>query len=375
MTRRKPFEEYRAFLEEKGYTLLITEKQYFGSSNVYKGLCPSGHKCNINYDKLKRGGTCCTPCGREKGKKTLMKNYGVESPLQNPEIMRKVKQTLMKNYGVEHTLQNPELMRKAKETLMKNHGVESPLQNPELAAKQKATLMENYGVENPMQNPELMRKAKDTLMKNYGVEHTLQSEELHAKQKATLMKNYGVEVPLKNPEILARQKETMVQNHGVEFPLQNKEIFKKHTDTMMERHGVRSALHKPEILKKQQESVVSHKEYIFPSGKITSYQGYEHFCLDDLLEEGYKEEDIINSVDEVPIIDYTLEGVDRKYFPDIFIPKENKIIEVKCSRTMEQDLQKNLAKAKACMDQGYEFELRIYERNGKYTILNEELYV
>ena len=234
-------------------------------------------------------------------------------------------------------------------------------------------MVERYG-ENPMQNPEIREKFRQTMIENHGVEHAMHKPEFVAKKKETMMKNHGVEYTLQNPELAKKQKETMVKNHGVEHAMQNPELAEKQRETMMERHGVKHPSQKPEFLKKQQQSAMSHKEYTFPSGKITSYQGYEHFCLDDLLEEGYDEKDIVNSIVEVPVIPYTLDGIDHKYYPDIFIPKENKIIEVKSTRTMEQELQKNLTKAKACVDLGYEFELRIYDKKGNYTILNEELY-
>lgn len=391
--KRLTFEQYRDILKEKGYTLLITKEEYSGSSKVYKGLCPCGHECNINYNDLNRGGSCCRLCGNERRKKTCLEKFGFESSLQNPEIIRKSKETLMKNYGVENPSQNAEILARKKATMLERHGVEHALQNSEIYEKRTETMLERHGVEHSFQNPEIREKFRQTMLENHGVEHALQSEEsrakyqatcmenhgvenptqhpdIAAKQKETLMKNYGVEHPAQNAEIFSRQKETMVKNHGVQFPLQNKQIFEKQKQTMLERHGAKFALQVPELFAKQQKAAFSYKEYKFPSGKVTPYQGYENFCLDDLVEEGYTEDDIINSVEEVPIISYTMGDTDHKYFPDIFIPKENKLIEVKCKYTFERYLEQNMAKAKACIEQGYKFELRIYDDKGIYTLLD-----
>ena len=50
-------------------------------------------------------------------------------------------------------------------------------------------------------------------------------------------------------------------------------------------------------------------------------------------------------------------------FPDFFIPKENKIIEVKSVYTMKIHLEKNWLKKSRCLEMGFNFEFRIYDRN------------
>lgn len=59
------------------------------------------------------------------------------------------------------------------------------------------------------------------------------------------------------------------------------------------------------------------------------------------------------------------EGKKRRYYPDIFIPHQNRIIEVKSKYTFEKDKEKNLLKSLACKKLGFNFEFRIYKNNGQ----------
>ena len=149
--------------------------------------------------------------------------------------------------------------------------------------------------------------------------------------------------------------------------------------TMLERYGVTNCMFVPEFLEKAMKNAFRRKIYTFPSGNETLIQGYENFCLDDLLKNGLKEEEIATQlrptnngapvtsykVERAPIISYKFEGTPRKYYPDFFIPHLNLIIEVKSERTLNLHLDKNFAKRLACLEQGYKFEFWIYNEKGK----------
>ena len=68
---------------------------------------------------------------------------------------------------------------------------------------------------------------------------------------------------------------------------------------------------------------------------------------------------------EVPVIWYEFEGKNRRYYPDIFIPSQNKLIEVKSSFSYQYEEAKNQAKKKACETAGFLFELKIYASRPK----------
>ncbi len=105
------------------------------------------------------------------------------------------------------------------------------------------------------------------------------------------------------------------------------------------------------------------KDYIFLSGKIERIQGYENIALDSLLI-NYTEDEIICNRKLIPKFWYVNSiGNKRKYFPDIYIPKENLIIEVKSKWTYNgkpEWLEINLLKEQACLAAGYNFKFMIY---------------
>ena len=73
------------------------------------------------------------------------------------------------------------------------------------------------------------------------------------------------------------------------------------------------------------------KEYIFPSGNKISYQGYENFAFNELIyKENISENDIITNRKFVPKIWY-IDSNNKKHrhFVDIYIPSQNRCIEVK----------------------------------------------
>lgn len=61
----------------------------------------------------------------------------------------------------------------------------------------------------------------------------------------------------------------------------------------------------------------------------------------------------------MPQIMYILKGKNKRYFPDIYIPKENIIIEVKSDYNSNIEVDKNQAKWKATRDLGYDFRVEV----------------
>lgn len=64
---------------------------------------------------------------------------------------------------------------------------------------------------------------------------------------------------------------------------------------------------------------------------------------------------------EIPRIKYTgIDGKNHRYYPDIFIPKENLIIEVKSDFTFRYNQETNLLKEAATKNAGYNYRFMIY---------------
>lgn len=141
--------------------------------------------------------------------------------------------------------------------------------------------------------------------------------------------------------------------------------YDKHLKTMMQRYGVKYIQHCPEMFAKIQNKSFKWKQFTFPSGKIIELQGYEHFAVRDLLKI-HAESDIKcgRGSKEVPSVKYVFENKNKVYYPDIYIPKLNKIIEVKSTYTYNLSLKRNLAKKKSCIEKGYSFEFVFYNKKG-----------
>jgi hypothetical protein len=109
------------------------------------------------------------------------------------------------------------------------------------------------------------------------------------------------------------------------------------------------------------------KEFIFPSGKIELVQGYEPFALNDLIiNDKINESDIIVGVLNVPEIWFYDENNEKhRYYVDIYIPSQNKCIEVKSLYTYNDNINTNLLKESAALKMGYKFEFWIYNNKGQ----------
>ena len=313
--------EHNIQLLEDYSNIHITKKSSF------KAKCQSDN-CNEVVEKIfreiEKTGIYCKECmnkiKREKTVKTCLEKYGVANSSQSKVVQQKYKETCIEKYGVEHAFQSNNIKDKI-----------------------KATMLEKYGVENATQNEDIKNKIKETNLKKYGCSNTLHSETIKAKVKTSMIQKYGVEYASQNKDIKNKKKETCLKNWGVNMPSQNSEIMEK-------------------ILKKS----YSKKEYMFPSGKVENIQGYENFALDELIiAEKIDESDIIIGVKNVPEIWYNdKNNVKRRYYVDIYIPSQNKCIEVKSSYTYKKNEQINILKQEAAKNLGYDFEFWIYDSKG-----------
>jgi len=128
--------------------------------------------------------------------------------------------------------------------------------------------------------------------------------------------------------------------------------------TNIQRYGVENVMQCDSIFASNIKSNKRFKDYILPSGKIVRIQGNENLALDQLLQT-YQEAEIICDRSLVPKFWYGK----KKYYPDIYIPKDNLIIEVKSKWTYNgkpEWLESNLLKQQACLDAGYNFKFMIY---------------
>ena len=231
---------------------------------------------------------------------------------------------------------------KIKEVVLDKYGVENVFQMKEIKDKIKNTNLEKYGVSNPNQNKEIRNKTKQTCLEKYGVENPLKSKDIKLKIEKTLIEKYGVSNPLKSNSVREKAKQYYFKNYGVEF---NTQV--------------------PEIAEKAHKNSYRKKTYIFPSGKELICQGYEPFALEKLVkDENISEEDIVTGCKNVPQIWYN-DDQDKKHrhYVDIYIPSQNRCIEVKSTWTARKDKKDNIfLKQNTAKELGYQYEIWIFNK-------------
>ena len=165
---------------------------------------------------------------------------------------------------------------------------------------------------------------------------------------------------------LEKIKETSLAKYGVTHYSSSKVVRDQYKQNNLKKYGVEHIAHVPAIHEKQQK--YRWKNYTMPSGEVRLIQGYEHFAMDELVKI-YKEDDIITKRSSIK---YLYNGENHYYYPDFVIKTpELKIIEVKSKHTMyyKTFYEKNIAKRKACIEQGYKFEFWIYDSKGTKTLV------
>lgn len=159
-------------------------------------------------------------------------------------------------------------------------------------------------------------------------------------------------------------KNTMFLKYGVSNGFQVPEIKEKSKRTCLRKYGVDNAMKCDEIALKSSKNAYTLKPYTLPSGKIIKVQGYEPFAINTLLKT-YDECDIITSRTKMPKFLYvTLDNKLHRYYPDIYIPKDNLIIEVKSTYTELKNVTGNY-KQKSVIDAGYNYRKMIFNNKGE----------
>ena len=216
-----------------------------GSETRIEFYCP---QCSELTDRDMRNmlknksGSLCLKCTKkrnvENSKATNIEKYGVDNPLKNKDIRKKIVETCQVRYGGKAPACSEKVREKMKETMTENYQVENPMKNDELKAKQRQSLMDNYGVENPMKHNEIRKKAQDTLENRTGKRHPLQDPDILKKAQQTCFENYGVDHPLQNKDVLQKAQKTCLENYGVRQPLKNSWVLQNMWDNNASKWGV-----------------------------------------------------------------------------------------------------------------------------------------
>ena len=195
----------------------------------------------------------------------------------------------------------------------------------------------------------------------YCEECSLKKKEKH--KQATNLEKYGFTNSASHPDIIQKIKERQLEIYG-DHPKRIKEVHEKWVNTCLEKYGGHPNQNR-EVQVKSEFKGCHYKDYKFPSGKTIKVQGYENLALDALITQ-FDEQQIIVGKANVPVIEYSIDEKKHVYFPDIYIPDENKIIEVKSEWSLQYPTHVE-EKAHATVSEGYIYEIWVYNGNKKMT--------
>jgi hypothetical protein len=261
------------------------------------------------------------------------------------------------------------MVKRVADAMVQLHGVTHNMHLQSSKDKVKATNMKNRGVEHSFQSKEVREKAKRTCIENNGTEYPMQSKDVQAKSRLRNLKNRGVEYPMQSKDVQTKSRNTCMKHYGVPFNTQSSIIKERSANTSLIRYGVRHPSQNQEIMERAQKNAKKIKEFRMPSGDIRKVQGYEPLALNRLVND-YTEDQIKTGCGNVPRIQYTVGGKKRYHFPDIWIPHENKIIEVKSTWTVKCKKDSVFIKKNAAEQQGFVYEIWCFDKKGNRVEVN-----
>lgn len=227
------------------------------------------------------------------------------------------------------------------------------------------------------QRHQQLERARVTFKTKYGVAWGSEMDSQKEKSKKTKLEKYGIET-------YNNSKSISLTNLAKSLEEKNA-INQKRRDTNLKKYGIANVLMSQSIRQKSAKSNCEGKLYKLPSGNNCRIRGYENLALDILFYiSGYTESQlVIDDADNfkknlIPTFQYISVARHKlHYFPDIYIPHENRIIEVKSQwwwdgngkDKYQSRLKNNLRKRQAVIDAGHNYEVWIFSSNTQYEIL------
>lgn len=241
----------------------------------------------------------------------------------------------------------PEISRRRKQGYIDKYGVENISQLDDIKVKKNNTFHDNYALGSDNRNQLIETKQNTWADKDIKI--------VNSKRQKTCLDKFGVDNPLKIKSIAEAVSIKNIEN--------SKERMAKGRKTIKEKYGVEYISQIANVHEKQQK--YKWKDYITPSGRIVRIQGYENKAL-DVVYKTHTEHDIIVDRQLLPEIWYDYGGKVRRYYSDIYIPKDNIIIEVKSKWTFSVKKEQHYAKRDACIRCGFRFEFWIFDADNTF---------
>lgn len=345
------YNEIKRLFSENKCELLTPPHEYQNNKQKLRFRCVCGSESEIVYNDIKRGRLCMS-CKSDRTRETSLSVYGVDNPSKSEEIKKKIQNTNIERHGVPFSQQNPEIHAKTEATCEEKYGVKWVFTLPEVYEKIRKTHLEKYGKEYPLQVKEIQDKIDMVCVAVWGARRPCMSD----KMKEMMREKFGVDFMIHTAESRKTAKKRMLDQYGSEYFVNSDEMKR----VMTEKYGAPSAMQCPEIFRKHQSHSYKRRPYICPDGKTFMILGYEDTCLTQLFEqEGHK---ILYAGEdpEIPVVKYSdKDGKQHCYYPDIYLPDENRLIEVKSTYLFFRDRDRNIAKAREASNH-FKFEFMIY---------------
>lgn len=357
--------------------------------------CECGNNGDKKFYDINLTGAFCKICIKKKRRikveLTCDKKYGVSYSTQSDLVKKKIVATNLKKYGVENVFQNEQIKNKVKNTIKFKYGVDFITQSQSFKDKTLKTNIQKYGVEYGVQNEQVKIKIKNTVIERYGVLHVLQDTQIKNKMINTIYEKYGVYNCFQSPSIKQKIRNTTIERYGFPYYTMSPEYRKKCISTCLSKYGFTHHAMSPRIQERniltclakygvphpmQDASIFQKviansyksfkiKKYVFSNGDIRNIQGYENFALDRLTNDNILSSEIITTRSLIPKIWYTdKNNKKRVHYVDIYLPFQNRMIEVKSMYTYEKDIERIIYKKKAAQNLGYIYNIWIFNKKG-----------
>lgn len=206
--------------------------------------------------------------------------------------------------------------------------------------KMSERLLKTEGIENPAQRYASKKKQKETFLKNYGG-HPNKTEKQKNKIKKTTKERFGTTCFFNSKESFIRLIKKIAKNTNDELKLINFVTY-----TYSKENGIKE-IYSHIAAYRHQTNFFGVKFGKHNETGLTYQGSYEKHFLDSFHNKF--------NIKNPPNIKYKHDLVKRTYLPDFYIEEKNLIIEIKSNYTFDKWKEKNLAKQKACLEQGYNF--------------------
>jgi hypothetical protein len=260
------------YYKEKGYD--ISDKYIIvdikdipvGSRTLVIAICDFCNlKKEITYrdynNNIKRGNkyACSIKCGTLKAKEGNLIKIGVESHFQLDEFKEKSKKSLIKNWGVEH-ISKSKVISELKSNKMKEKSEEvsnrmldyyknlSSLDIKKINQKREKTNLEKWGYEYVSQVKSIKEKIRNTNLEKWGG-YTYQSDVLMRKVISTNLEKWGLTHSSSSDIIKNKIKNSNLEKWGYEYPSKSPIIKEKIKNSNLEKWGVENIMFLPDVVK------------------------------------------------------------------------------------------------------------------------------